>query len=164
MAGKPVFSHGPRTRRELMAEPRSSIEITPIGHVRSRFGSYAPSSEMREQPSQIVVYPEYVDGLMGLQPGDHILTLFALHRAAEVGYELQLHPGHNPANPIRGVFATRSQYRPNFVGATVALIQSISPDDATGEAILTVTELDAQDGSPVIDIKRHSTGFDGTSP
>jgi tRNA-Thr(GGU) m(6)t(6)A37 methyltransferase TsaA len=138
------------------------INIMPIGYVRSRFTGYAPSNEMREHPSEIVVHPQFADGLMGLEPGDHILTLFVLHRAADAGYELQLHPGHNPANPIRGVFATRSQYRPNFIAATVALIETISPDANTGETVLTVTELDAQDGSPVIDIKRHAAAFDGT--
>ena len=138
-----------------------SIQVTPIGYVRSRFTDYAPSDEMREHPSDIVVLPNFADGVMGLKPGDRILTLFVLHRAEARGYELRLHPGHNPANPIRGVFATRSQYRPNFIGATVALIQDVVIDEATGEAIISVTELDAQDRSPVIDIKRHSDGFDG---
>ena len=137
------------------------IQVTPIGYVRSRFAGYAPSDEMREQPSEIVVHPDFADGVMGLEPGDRILTLFVLHRARARGYELRLHPGHNPENPIRGVFATRSQYRPNFIGATVALIGSVGIDEDTGEAIISVTELDAQDGSPVIDIKRHSAGFDG---
>ena len=140
------------------------IQVTPIGYVRSRFTGYAPSDEMREHPSQIVVLPEFADGLMGLETGDQILTLFVLHRARSSGYELRLHPGHNPANPIRGVFATRSQYRPNFIAATVAHIREIRDDERTGEAIITVTELDAQDGSPVIDIKRHSAGFDGNAP
>ncbi len=147
-----------------MANVDDAISVTPIGHVRSRFDGYAPSDEMRKRQSQIVVHAEFADGLMGLEPGDHILTLFFLHRAAEVGYELQLHPGHNPENPIRGVFATRSQYRPNFIAATVARILSIDPDEGSGETILNVTELDAQDGSPVIDIKRHSAGFDGPAP
>ena len=138
------------------------VTVTPIGYVRSRFSSYAPSDEMREHPSEIVVRAEFADGLMGLEAGDNILTLFFLHRAAEVGYELRLHPGHNPENPIRGVFSTRSQYRPNFIAATVASIQSISSDDVTRETVLTVTELDAQDGSPVIDIKPHRSTFDGT--
>ena len=142
------------------ADP-SAIQITPIGYVRSRFADYAPSDEMREHPSEIVVHPDFADGVMGLEPGDRILTLFALHRARARGYELRLHPGHNPANPIRGVFATRSQYRPNFIAATVAVIQDVASDEATGAAIIRVTELDAQDGSPVIDIKRHSAGFDG---
>lgn len=149
-----------------MSDPaRGPISIVPIGYVRSGFSGYAPSDEMRRESSAIVVYPEFADGLMGLEPGDRILTLFALHRAVATGYELQLHPGHNPANPIRGVFATRSQYRPNFIAATVARILAVRVDDATGEGIVDVTELDAQDGSPVIDIKRHSAEFDdGTQP
>lgn len=145
-----------------METETSVIELTPIGYVRSQFTEYAPSDEMRKRPSKIVVHSDFADGVMGLEAGDSILTLFVLHRARDRGYELRLHPGHNPANPIRGVFATRSQYRPNFIGATVALIQGIVVDKSTGEAIISVTELDAQDGSPVIDIKRHSAGFDGT--
>ena len=82
------------------------MSVTPIGTVRSDFSGYAPSDEMRRHTSRIVVQPEFADGLMGLEPGDHILTLFKLHRAEATGYELRLHPGHNPANPIRGVFAT----------------------------------------------------------
>ena len=143
---------------------REPISIVPIGYVRNRFTGYAPSDEMRSEPSVIVVFPEFADGLMGLEAGDQILTLFALHRAVETGYELQLHPGHNPANPIRGVFATRSQYRPNFIGATVARIVGVRVNEATGEGVLDVTELDAQDGSPVIDIKRHSSAFDEGGP
>ena len=144
----------------MNADP-NAIQVTPIGYVRSRFTDYAPSDEMREHPSDIVVLPDFADGVMGLKPGDRILTLFVLHRAEARGYELRLHPGHNPANPIRGVFATRSQYRPNFIGATVALIQDVVIDEPTGAATISVTELDAQDGSPVIDIKHHSEGFDG---
>ncbi len=140
---------------------RGAIAITPIGHARSRFSGYAPSDEMRRCPSQIVVLPEFADGVMGLEPGGQILTLFVVHRAAEIGYELRLHPGHNPANPMRGVFATRSQYRPNFIAATVATIQAIRPNADTGEIILDITELDAQDGSPIIDIKPHRPEFDG---
>ncbi len=141
-----------------------AITIKAIGYVRSRFDSYAPSDEMRAHTSEIVVYPGFVDGLMGLESGGQILTLFLLHRAMSVGYELQLHPGHNPDNPIRGVFSTRSQYRPNFLAATVARIQSIRHDEATGEAVLTVTELDAQDGSPVIDIKPYRASLDAPAP
>ena len=140
---------------------RRPIEIVPIGYVRSQFTAYAPSEEMRACPSQIVVHPEFAGGLMGLAAGDRILTLFVLHRAVETGYELQLHPGHNPANPIRGVFGTRSQYRPNHIAATVATIQGVSIDGSTGEGVLDVIDLDAQDGSPVIDIKHHHSGYDG---
>lgn len=128
------------------------ITLTPIGHVESEFKEYAPSEEMRQRPSRIVVRPELAPGLMGLEPGHDILVLFLFHRAS--GYELQLHPRHDPQRPLRGVFATRSQYRPNGIGATVARIVEVAGNT------LTVTGLDAQDGSPVLDIKPYSNGFD----
>ena len=144
-----------------MGAEADAIRVAPIGYVRSRFAAYAPSSEMRELPSEIVVLPTYADGLLGLEPGDNILTLFILHRARDRGYELRLHPGHNPANPIRGVFGTRSQYRPNFIAATIALIQDIREADDGSGTIIKVVGLDAQDGSPVIDIKPHHATYDG---
>ncbi len=128
------------------------VTFTPVGWVESEFAGYAPSDEMRKRPSRIVLRPEMAPGLMGLEEEQHILVLFNLHRATE--YELQLHPGHNPANPLRGVFATRSQYRPNAIAATVANIVSVEDN------VINVTGLDAQYGSPVQDIKPYRTGFD----
>lgn len=133
-----------------------TITFTPIGWVESEFPGYAPSDEMRKQPSRIVLRPEMEPGLMGLENESHILVLFNLHRATE--YELQLHPGHNPANPLRGVFATRSQYRPNAIAATVAEVMSVEDN------VINVTGLDAQDGSPVLDIKPFRAAFDESSP
>ena len=132
--------------------PISPITFTPIGWVESEYACYAPSEEMRQRPSRIVLRPEMAPGLMGLEDEQHVLVLFNLHRATE--YELQLHPGHNPDNPIRGVFATRSQYRPNAIAATVAEIVSVEDN------VINVTGLDAQDGSPVLDIKPYRPGFD----
>jgi tRNA-Thr(GGU) m(6)t(6)A37 methyltransferase TsaA len=132
------------------------ITFTPIGYVEGRFDGYAPSEEMWVHPSRIVVRPDLEPGLMGLAAGDDILVLFYFHRVQE--YELQLHPRHDPSRPLRGVFATRSQYRPNGIGATVAHIVSIAGN------VVTVTGLDAQDGSPVLDIKPYSAAFDSVMP
>lgn len=135
-----------------MNPPAVPIAFTPIGHVESQFQDYVPSEEMRRQTSRIVLRPQLAPGLMGLEPGQHILVLFQFHRAQ--GYELQLHPRHDPARPRRGVFATRSQYRPNGIGATVARILALEGN------VLTVAGLDAQDGSPVLDIKPYAAAFD----
>lgn len=164
MSARRLWRQTERDSDPTMNADSGSIQVTPIGYVRSRFTGYAPSGEMREHPSQIVVLPEFADGLLGLEPGDSIQTLFLLHRAVEIGYELRLHPGHNPANPIRGVFGTRSQYRPNFIAATIAQIKEIGEADAVGGSIVTVIGLDAQDGSPVIDIKPHHATYDGPAP
>ena len=134
-------------------EPNHSpVTFNPIGWVESEFSGYAPSEEMRERPSRIVLRPELAPGLMGLEADQYLLVLFHLHRATE--YQLQLHPGHNPERPLRGVFATRSQYRPNGIAATVAQVLSVQDN------IVALTGLDAQDGSPVLDLKPYSAGFD----
>ena len=135
-----------------MPEDQQPISFRSIGHVESRSAGHASSEDLRLQASRLVLHPELAPGLMGLEVGQPVLVLFHLHRAR--GYQLQLHPRHDPTRPLRGVFATRSQYRPNAVGATVARIRSIEGNTVT------VTGLDAQDGSPVLDIKPYSSGFD----
>jgi tRNA-Thr(GGU) m(6)t(6)A37 methyltransferase TsaA len=131
-----------------------TFNLTPIGFVKSRFKTNTPPEEMREHPSQIVVEPRFVPGLMGLEPGDDILVLFYFNRIEPDDIELQLHPRHDPENPKRGIFATRTQFRPNPLGATVVRIEAIE------ENVITVTQFDALDGTPVIDIKPSALYFD----
>jgi tRNA-Thr(GGU) m(6)t(6)A37 methyltransferase TsaA len=134
-----------------LSEP---ITLTPIAFVKSQFETNTPAEEMRQHRSQIVVEPAFEPGLMGLEPGTDILVLFRFHRIEPDEIELRLHPRHDPANPLRGVFATRSQFRPNQVGLTVAHIEAIE------ERTISVSNLDAQDGTPVLDIKPFVPYFD----
>ena len=53
----------------------------------------------------------------------------------------------NRENPIRGVFATRSQLRPNKLGVSDVELISVRGN------IVKVRGLDALDGTPIIDIK-----------
>jgi tRNA-Thr(GGU) m(6)t(6)A37 methyltransferase TsaA len=130
------------------------MTLSPIGFVKSHFASNTPTEEMRLHPSQIILNPELAPGLLGLETGTDILVLFGFHRVQPEEIELQLHPCHNPTNPLRGVFATRSQFRPNRIGATVARIEQIEAN------VITVSGLDAQDGAPVLDIKPYEPFFD----
>jgi len=128
------------------------ITMLPIGHVKSDFSTFAAVDEMRPHTSRLIIRPELVAGLEGLEAGRRIVVLFAFHQAE--GYLIRRHPRDNPDNPIRGVFALRSQYRPNPIGATVAQIVSIVDN------VLEVTGLDALDGSPLLDIKPYVQDFD----
>jgi tRNA-Thr(GGU) m(6)t(6)A37 methyltransferase TsaA len=132
----------------------NQINLLPIAFVRSKFETNTPAEEMRLETSQIVVEPEFAAGLLGLEPGTDILVLFHFHRIEPDEIELQLHPRHNPANPVRGVFATRSQFRPNRLGVTVAHIEAVAGN------VITVSGLDAQDGTPVLDLKPFVPYFD----
>jgi tRNA-Thr(GGU) m(6)t(6)A37 methyltransferase TsaA len=131
-----------------------TISLTPIAFVKSRFETNTPAEEIRARSSQLVVEPEFAPGLLGLEAGMDILIFFHFHLIQPEEIELQLHPRHNPANPLRGVFATRSQFRPNRIAATVARIESVE------DTVITVSGLDALDGTPVLDIKPYAPYFD----
>jgi tRNA-Thr(GGU) m(6)t(6)A37 methyltransferase TsaA len=131
-----------------------TITLSPIGVIKSAYRTNTPPEELRSQAMQLVLKPEFEPGLLGLEAGKDILVLFYFHQIKPEEVELQLHPRHNPENPLRGVFATRTQFRPNPVGASVAHIELIEDN------IITVTGLDALDDTPVLDIKLYAPYFD----
>jgi tRNA (Thr-GGU) A37 N-methylase len=58
-----------------------------------------------------------------------------------------VHPRDDPANPMRGVFATRSADRPNPIGLHEVDVLAIEGDR------MHVRPLEALDGTPVVDVK-----------
>ena len=128
------------------------ITMTPIGRVESAFTEMTDVDTMRARPSRLVIDPALGDGLLRLQPGDWLLVLFFFDRAE--GYELQLHPRDDLTRPLHGVFATRSPYRPNPIGATVVQLVAVEGN------VLHVEGLDALDGTPILDIKPYVADFD----
>jgi tRNA-Thr(GGU) m(6)t(6)A37 methyltransferase TsaA len=83
--------------------------------------------------------------LDGLRPGDDIVVITWLHLADRT--VRQVHPRGDPNRPIRGVFATRSQHRPNPLGLHVVKILAIDG------LRLRVRDLEAIDKTPIVDIK-----------
>ncbi len=88
---------------------------------------------------------DVLDALDGLKPGDDIVILTWLHRADRD--VLRVHPRGDPANPIQGVFSTRSPARPNPIGLHEVRILAIEG------ARMRVSALEALDGTPVLDVK-----------
>ncbi|MFP3928812.1 MAG: tRNA (N6-threonylcarbamoyladenosine(37)-N6)-methyltransferase TrmO [Desulfobacteraceae bacterium] len=97
----------------------------------------------------IEIQEAFEEALLGLEDFSHLVLLYWMNgkdnpkdRAIR-----RVHPMANPANPLRGVFATRSPARPNPIGLDVARILSIE-----GRRIR-VDKTDALDGTPLLDIK-----------
>jgi tRNA-Thr(GGU) m(6)t(6)A37 methyltransferase TsaA len=89
--------------------------------------------------------PGVLPALEGIDPGDRIVLITWLDRAdREV---LRVHPRDDPANPMRGVFATRSADRPNPLGLHEVDVLAIEGDR------MHVRPLEALDGTPVVDVK-----------
>jgi tRNA-Thr(GGU) m(6)t(6)A37 methyltransferase TsaA len=122
--------------------------LNPIGYVESSLVDPASAPKQGEEgaPDAWLVLDEWVgEGLRGLQAGNAILVLTWLDRARRD--LLVVHPRDNPANPLRGVFATRSADRPNPVG-----LHRVEILDIHGTRIR-VRNLEALDGTPVLDLK-----------
>jgi tRNA-Thr(GGU) m(6)t(6)A37 methyltransferase TsaA len=94
---------------------------------------------------------EYVDGLLGLEEFSHIYVLYWFHEndTPDKRQTLRVHPRRDKKNPLTGVFGTHSPLRPNLIALTLCKITSISHNR------IEIEDIDARDGSPVIDIKCH---------
>ena len=125
------------------------FSLKPIGYVRSPLveREHAPKQGNEGSPEAWLVFqPKFREGLIDLRPGEEILVLTWLDRA--IRETLSVHPRDDLNAPLRGVFSTRSQDRPNPVGLHRVRIVEI---DAHGQ--FKVLDLEAFDGTPIIDVK-----------
>lgn len=106
----------------------------------------APRFETANAPSaQLVMDPAYRPAGKNLEVGQDILLFTWLHLANRICQEV--HPQRDYSRPLTGVFNTRSPDRPNPIGLHQTRITAIDGD------VITVSALEAIDGTPVIDIK-----------
>jgi tRNA-Thr(GGU) m(6)t(6)A37 methyltransferase TsaA len=126
----------------------STYDVIPIGAVESPLTdpAQAPKQGFEGSPdASIVLEPTVLEALDGIQPGDRVIVLTWLDRARRD--LLRVHPRDDLSNPMQGVFNTRSADRPNPIGLHEVEIVSID-----GRR-LHVRDLEAVDGTPVVDIK-----------
>jgi tRNA-Thr(GGU) m(6)t(6)A37 methyltransferase TsaA len=124
------------------------MEIVSIGTVESPLTERESAPKQGEEgaPEATLSLDAAVgDGLEGIAAGDELLVLTWLDRARRD--VLRVHPRGDLANREQGVFATRSPDRPNPVGlhrVTVIAVDGLR---------LRVRDLEALDGTPIVDIK-----------
>jgi tRNA-Thr(GGU) m(6)t(6)A37 methyltransferase TsaA len=124
------------------------IQIESIGRVEST------RVEVRDDDwgnleSRIVLDPRFeAEALQGLEDFSHAEILFHFDRVdpAKIVSGAR-HPRNNPDWPAVGIFAQRGKNRPNRIGSTICRILGREG------RVLRVAELDAVDGTPVLDIK-----------
>jgi tRNA-Thr(GGU) m(6)t(6)A37 methyltransferase TsaA len=110
-----------------------------------------------EGKAWIEIDPPYRAGLEGLEEFSHCHVLWWAHEdfgfdaRSILGGELPYAPGHRA-----GVFACRGPFRPNPIALTVCPITGV--DREAGR--VQVADIDAFDGSPVVDIKSYYRSCD----
>ena len=126
----------------------SGIEMRAVGRVNS------PLTDRAEAPKQgsegapeawLVFEPEFGEALHGIEAGDEILVFTWLDQGRRD--VLRTRPRDDPANPIQGVFNTRSPDRPNPIG--LHPVEVVEVDGLR----LRVTNMEALDGTPILDLK-----------
>jgi tRNA-Thr(GGU) m(6)t(6)A37 methyltransferase TsaA len=106
----------------------------------------------------IEIKPEYRDALIALDGFSHVQVLFwlHLHDTQELRKTVTCDKPYKKAPDVVGIFATRSDYRPNPIGLSVCPVKSID----VNKGIVELNYFDAENGSPVIDIKPYHPGVD----
>jgi tRNA-Thr(GGU) m(6)t(6)A37 methyltransferase TsaA len=118
------------------------IEITPVGHVQV---------DESQGLFRLNILPEYRPALKGLGSCTHAIVLWwadrldsTVDRRGDLVVELPYAPGIQS-----GVFANRSEARPNPIAITTSYL--IDVDEQSGTVDL--AWIDAFDGTPILDIK-----------
>ena len=119
-----------------------------------KFGIPRQSGLVPELTARIVFEPEYRDpnALVGIEGYDRLWLIWqfstvAAEYAAGKSWRPTVRPPRLGGNERRGVFATRSPYRPNALGLSCVELAGVE----NGELI--VRGADLLDGTPIFDIK-----------
>jgi tRNA-Thr(GGU) m(6)t(6)A37 methyltransferase TsaA len=131
------------------------MTLIPIGVVRSPVKS-AVDDVWGGVVSTIELDPNVLgaDATAGLYQFSHIDVVFHFHQlpAEEVETGAR-HPRNRSDWPLTGILAQRAKRRPNRIGVTTCRLLSVDG------LRLTVLDLDAIDGTPVIDVKPYMKEF-----
>lgn len=128
---------------------RAPFEVHQIGVVRSTLRAIAdaPNQAFEGAPEALLeLDPAFADALHLVEPGDELVLLTWLHLADRT--VLQTHPRGDAANPLTGVFRTRSSQRPNPIG-----VHRVTVTRLETPTTVRVAALEAIDGTPIVDLK-----------
>ena len=145
--------------------PEAAYTLTPIAHIRSefreKFGIPRQSGLVPQTRAAIVFEHAYrnPDALRGIEGFSHLWLIWGFSACGQKGWSPTVRPPRLGGNVRRGVFATRSPYRPNALGLSCVRLVGVQPDGPEGP-VLTVAGADLLDGTPIYDIKPYLPGVD----
>ena len=99
---------------------------------------------------QVVLFPEYREGLKDIEAFSHIILIYYFDRSKDE--KLISRPFLE--DETHGIFAIRSPHRPNHIGISIVKLEKLKKN------IITFSEVDILDGTPLLDIKPYVSHFD----
>ena len=120
----------------------------------TKFGIPRQSGLVRELCGRIVFEPEYrrADALIGMEEFSHLWLLWEFSESVCENWSATVRPPRLGGLEKRGVFATRSPFRPNPIGLSCVKLERIILQGEDAPALV-VSGVDMMDGTPIYDIK-----------
>ena len=119
-------------------------------------------SRLVDAPSRVVLQPPYnlPDAVRGLEEFTHIWLLweFSENVREDGKWSATVRPPRLGGNVRKGVFATRSPFRPNPIGLSCVKLEKITYEESG--PVLHILGADLMNGTPVYDIKPYVTYSD----
>lgn len=132
--------------------------LRPVAYMHSefpaKFGLPRQSGMVEELQAEILFCEDFrnVDLLRGLTEFSHIWLLWGFSAIPPGQWSPTVRPPRLGGNARRGVFATRSPFRPNPIGLSCVRLEEVRLQGPTGPR-LRVSGADLMDGTPIYDIK-----------
>lgn len=129
-----------------------------IAHIHTdfptKFGIPRQSGIIDTLQGRVIFEPEYrnAEAVRGLEEFSHIWILWEFSEAVRDEWSPTVRPPRLGGNVRKGVFATRSPFRPNPIGLSSVKLESVEIDPKLGP-ILHVSGADLMDNTPIYDIK-----------
>ena len=120
----------------------------------TKFGIPRQSGIIGSLQGRIVFEPEYSnpEAIRGLEEFSHLWLIWEFSEAKRDTWSATVRPPRLGGNTRKGVFATRSPFRPNPIGLSSVKLDHIEMDQKLGP-VLHVSGIDLMDGTPIYDIK-----------
>ena len=153
-----LFSLAPQKLTPLNQRFHYLCGMKVIAHIHTdfptKFGIPRQSGIIPSLEAAIIFEPEYrsPEAVRGLDEFSHIWLLWQFSEAVRDSWSPTVRPPRLGGNVRKGVFATRSPFRPNPIGLSSVRLESIELDPKLGP-VLHVSGADLMDGTPIYDIK-----------
>jgi len=96
------------------------------------------------------LFPPYAEGLKDIEGFSHIILIYYFNRSKKE--ELTGKPFLEDEK--HGIFAIRSPHRPNHIGFSIVKLENVE------DGVVTFSEVDMLDKTPLLDIKPYVSHFD----
>lgn len=120
----------------------------------TKFGIPRQSGIIDSLQGTIVFEPKYrnPEAVRGLEEFSHLWLIWEFSEAKRDTWSPTVRPPRLGGNVRKGVFATRSPFRPNPIGLSSVKLEKMEIDPKLGP-VLHVSGADLMDGTPIYDIK-----------